>query len=163
VSLRPNHISAGALLGIAALHAGWARGAAFPFEDRAALAGHGTGRADPPGPAACSAVAVLLTASAALVAGWPRGALVVQRAGATTVTVVLGLRGCLGLLGRTGLVAPGSVSPEFRARDRRLYSPLCLAIAAGAAPRRPTLRHHHVHLSRSARSARRREHQSAHA
>ena len=50
------------------------------------------------------------------------------------VAAVLGVRGCLGLVGRTDVVAPGSTSAAFRARDRRLYSPLCLALAVGARP-----------------------------
>jgi hypothetical protein len=35
----------------------------------------------------------------------------------------------LGLAGRTRLVSPSSASPRFIRLDRRVYSPLCLALA----------------------------------
>jgi hypothetical protein len=44
------------------------------------------------------------------------------------------VRGVLGLARRTDLVSPGLSSPRFRALDRKVYSPLCLTIAALAAP-----------------------------
>ena len=46
----------------------------------------------------------------------------------------LAVRGLLGLAGRTDIVSPGSSSSRFRELDRRLYSPLCLALAALALP-----------------------------
>jgi hypothetical protein len=48
------------------------------------------------------------------------------------VAAALGGRGLIGLLGRTDLVAPGPVSDRFLVWDRRLYTPLCLALCAGA-------------------------------
>jgi hypothetical protein len=36
--------------------------------------------------------------------------------------------------GRTDLLSPGATSARFRAKDRRLYSPLCLALAALSVP-----------------------------
>src|SRR5690349_8364582 len=129
-----NHLSAAALLGIAGLHVGWAAGAAWPFADRAALAGHGTGRQDVPGPRPCLAVAGLLGTAAVLVAGRPRRFERFQRAGARTVASVLFARAAFGVAGRTDLLAPGSSSPDFRVRDRRLYSPLCFALATAALP-----------------------------
>jgi hypothetical protein len=50
-----------------------------------------------------------------------------------TVTSALGARAALGFAGRTDLVSPGSVSDQFRRMDRRVLSPLCLALAIGAA------------------------------
>jgi hypothetical protein len=37
-------------------------------------------------------------------------------------------------VGLTHLISPGSSSPRFHGFDRRLYSPLCLTLAALAAP-----------------------------
>lgn len=132
--MRPNDLSAAGLLAIGGMHAGWAAGASWPFPDRAALAGHGTGRAHVPGAGPCLAVAGLLAAAAGLVAGHPRRAPRIQRGGAAGAVTVLAVRGCLGLAGRTDIVAPGSTSAAFRERDRRFYSPLCLALAVTAAP-----------------------------
>jgi hypothetical protein len=47
-----------------------------------------------------------------------------------------GLMAIAGLAGRTDLLSPGSDSERFRDLDRRFYSPLCLALAAAAVPRR---------------------------
>lgn len=60
---------------------------------------------DPASPWACFAVAGLLGVAAGLVAG------------------------------RTELIAPGSSSEGFRSMDRRVYSPLCLTLAALSLPR----------------------------
>jgi hypothetical protein len=57
------------------------------------------------------------------------------------VAVALLGRGLLGVAGRTDLVAPGTVTPQMRRWDRRLYTPLALTLGAGAAHsarRRPT-------------------------
>ena len=61
-----------------------------------------------------------------------RPAAVCQRLGVTGVAAVLADRAGLGFAGRTDLASPGSVSTRFRRLDRRVYSPLCLALAAGA-------------------------------
>jgi hypothetical protein len=50
------------------------------------------------------------------------------------VAAVLSGRGLLGLAGRTDVVSPGSSSARFRRLDRRVYSPLCLALAALTLP-----------------------------
>jgi hypothetical protein len=123
------------LLGIAGLHAAWARGASWPAENRAALADLMAGRAggSVPPPAACVGVATLLTSAAVLVARRPRRLPRLGRAGAVGAAAVLGVRGACGLAGRTDLVSPGSTSPRFRRLDRRYYSPLCLVLAAAAA------------------------------
>ena len=129
-------LSAAGLVGIAALHVNWANGSPWPFPDQESLADSVVGRSGGtvPGPAACLAVAGFLTAAAGFVAGRPRGHPALSRLGAAGVVSVLGLRGGLGLAGRTDLVSPGSVSAEFRERDRRLYSPLALTLAGLALP-----------------------------
>ena len=52
-------------------------------------------------------------------------------AGHAGVVLAVGGRGLLGIIGRTDLVAPGEVTERFRRWDRRLYTPLCLGLAAG--------------------------------
>jgi hypothetical protein len=127
--------AAAALLGIAAVHVVWATGSSWPAASRAELADAMAGRAggSVPSPAACLAVATLLAAASALVAGRPRRLPRLRRTGAAGVSVVLGVRGACGIAGRTDLVSPGSDSPRFRRLDRRYYSPLCLFLAASAA------------------------------
>jgi hypothetical protein len=39
------------------------------------------------------------------------------------------------MAGRTDLLAPGSSSERFRSLDRRVYSPICLTLAALSLPR----------------------------
>ena len=82
-----------------------------------------------PGPAPCFTVGTALAAAGALTAGWPAGRPVLRRLGACGAVGVLAARGVLGLAGRTRLVSPASVSANFVRLDRRLYSPLCLALA----------------------------------
>lgn len=94
----------------------------------------GSDEDEPPSPAACMAVAGLLGTAACLVAGRPHGAPAVSRLGAGGVVAVLAIRGGLGVAGRTDLLSPGSVSERFRRLDRRVYSPLCLSLAALALP-----------------------------
>ena len=137
-------IASVALLGLSGLHVAWATGSSWPLPDREALADTVAGRpGEPfPGPAACIAVAALMAAGAAALAGHPRPAPRLSRAGSAAVTVAFGARGLLGLAGRTDLVSPGSASPRFRRLDRHGYAPLCLAIAALSVPaaRRPLTR-----------------------
>ena len=124
--------TAATLLGLAGLHVAWGTGSSFPLPDRDALADAVVGRRSVPSPAACFAVAAALTVAAALVAdvpGLPRG---VQRLGVTGVAAVLTTRAALGFAGRTDAVSPGSASTRFRRLDRRVYSPLCAALAGGA-------------------------------
>ena len=85
-----------------------------------------------PSPGACFAVAGALTVAAALVADVP-GLPVVSSASASPASAaVLADPRRAGFAGRTDLVSPGSASTRFRRLDRRVYSPLCLALAAGA-------------------------------
>jgi len=76
-------------------------------------------------------VAAALFAASALVADAPVAPLRVRLIGRRVVGCVLAVRGIAGLLGRTDVLSPGSSSPRFRRLDRRYFSPLCLALAAG--------------------------------
>jgi hypothetical protein len=124
--------TAATLVAIAGLHVLWGRGSTFPFADRDGLNDAVIGRTSTPSPGACFAVAGALTAAAGLVADVPRLPRGLQRVGVIGVALVLAVRAALGFSGRTDAVSPGSASPRFRRLDRRLYSPLCLALAAGA-------------------------------
>jgi hypothetical protein len=129
-------IASASLLAIAGLHLNWASGSSWPLGEREELADKVAGRVDedPPSAAACLVVAGLLGAAAAFVDGRPRRAPGVRRLGAAGVVATLAARGGLGMAGRTDLIARGSVSERFRARDRRVYSPLCLTLAALSLP-----------------------------
>jgi Protein of unknown function (DUF3995) len=120
------------LIGIGALHALWGRGSTFPFSERDQLNDAVIGRDATPSPAACYAIAGLLTAAGGLVAGLPSPRSRIRRLGVCTVAAALGTRGALGFAGKTELVSPGSVSDKFREMDKRYYSPLCLVLAVGA-------------------------------
>ncbi|HEY3673117.1 MAG TPA: DUF3995 domain-containing protein [Acidimicrobiia bacterium] len=117
---------------LAGLHVAWGRGSTFPFADRDGLNDTVVGRASTPPPSACLAVAGALTMAGALVADVAPLPRPIQRLGVTGVAVVLASRAALGFAGRTDAVSPGSASVRFRRLDRRVYSPLCLALAAGA-------------------------------
>jgi hypothetical protein len=117
---------------LAGLHVLWGRGSTFPFADRDRLDDSVVGRASTPSPSACFAVAGALSAAACLVADVAPLPRPVQRLGVTGVAVVFATRAALGFSGRTDAVSPGSSSARFRRLDRRVYSPLCLALAAGA-------------------------------
>jgi Protein of unknown function (DUF3995) len=121
------------LFGIGALHFAWGRGSTFPFSDREQLNDTVVGQDATPSPAACYAMAGLLTAAAALVAGVPSRRGWFRRLGVVVVTAVLGVRAVLGFAGKTELVSPGSASDKFKEMDRRYYAPLCLTLALGAA------------------------------
>jgi hypothetical protein len=131
----------GVLFALAGLHAAWGAGSAWPFPSRRELADAVIGTAEVPAPAACFAVSGALAAAGALVAGWPRSRPVLRQAGVAGAAAVLAGRGVLGLAGQTQLVSPSSLSERFSRLDRRVYSPLCLALASAAAlsawPARP--------------------------
>ena len=126
-------LTAGTLGAAAALHVAWGLKVQIPGVDGAAMAEAVAGVGDPPGPLACFAVAGALASAAALVEGLPVIPPVLVRAGRVGVALGLGGRGLLGLTGHTDLVAPGEISDRFRRWDRRVYTPLCLALAAGSA------------------------------
>lgn len=121
------------LLGVGVLHAAWGRGSTFPFSDRDRLNDTVIGRAATPSPAACYSVAGLLAAASALVAGLPTPRSRIRRLGVCTVAIALGSRAALGFSGKTDVVSPGSISAKFKRMDKRVFSPLCLALAVGAA------------------------------
>ena len=124
--------TAAALGAAAALHAVWGLKITVPGVDGARMAEAVSGVGEPPGPAACFAVAGALSAAAALLVGVPASRPGLVRAGRSGVALALGGRAALGLTGNTQLVAPGEISESFRRWDRRLYTPLCLALSAGA-------------------------------
>ena len=117
------------LFTLAAMHVAWGAGSAWPFPDRSALADAVIGAEHVPGPAPCFTVGTALAAAGALTAGWPAGRPLLRRLGACGAASVLAALGVLGLAGRTRLVSAASVSENFVRLDRRLYSPLCLALA----------------------------------
>jgi hypothetical protein len=123
-----------ALAGAAGFHVLAGLRLPIPGVDPAVLSDAVAGMPDVPPPAACFAVAAALGVGAALVAGAPVRWPGLRTAGQAGVVLALGGRGLIGLIGRTDLVAPGrTTSPRFRAWDRRLFTPLCLALSAGAA------------------------------
>ena len=125
------------LLALSGLHVAWGLGSTAPFSTGEDLCDAVLGRV-PPGGAiadapACFAVAGALATAASLVVDrppWPDG---VRRLGLLVLTGTLAVRGAVGLAGRTDVLVPGSDSARFRHNDRRLFAPLCLALAAGAA------------------------------
>jgi hypothetical protein len=128
--MRSDRATSATLAAIGLLHVWWGvrpRGDA----SRATDAIVGSGKA--PSRAACFAVAGLLGVAATGVAGRPRRPRWISRGIQTGVALALGTRGAFGLAGRTDLLVPGSSSPTFRKWDRRLYAPLCIALATGAA------------------------------
>jgi hypothetical protein len=129
---RSTQLTATALAGIGLLHVAWGCGSSFPFRTRTDLADAVVGTQAVPSPAACAAVAGLLFAASALVADVPVCPSSLRRAGRRVVAGVLTARGVVGITGRTEMLSPGSTSPRFRILDRRVYSPLCIALAVGA-------------------------------
>jgi Protein of unknown function (DUF3995) len=120
-----------ALLAIAGLHVAWGLGASFPFPDRNQLADSVVGTDTVPSPTACLTVASLLVVAAALVARFLPLPTRLRAIALRVVTGVLATRGVAGAMGRTSTLSPGSDSPAFQRLDKRLYSPLCLWLAAG--------------------------------
>ncbi len=123
-------------LALAGLHVVWATGSSWPLSDEGELLDEVVGRpgGKAPSPAACLAVAGALATAAALVSGRPRRRPRVSRVGSRAVVSVFAIRGGFGVAGRTDMLVPGSSSEAFRARDRRLYGPICLALAALSVP-----------------------------
>jgi len=119
-------LGAGGLVAVAAAHANWARGSSWPLADRHQLARTVAGREAMPPPVACLAVAAVLTAGAGLVAGVPPVAPRLGRLGAGAVVAALAARG---LVGASGRMPEARACARFAHWDRRLYSPLCLALA----------------------------------
>jgi hypothetical protein len=76
-------------------------------------------------------VASLLVLAATLVTGFIPLPNRLRTFALRVVMAVLTTRGVAGALGRTSTLSPGSDSPAFVRLDKRLYSPLCLWLAAG--------------------------------
>jgi hypothetical protein len=138
---RPARATSLAFAGLAALHAGWAFAPRLPGIAPERLTDAVVGSADVPSPRACMAVAGALGMASLLVANRPRATPRAVRLGRWGVAAVLGTRATLGLAGRTDLVSPRSTSDGFRKWDRALYSPICLVLCAGSAPRPAMTRH----------------------
>ena len=119
------YLGAGVLFFLAAMHANWARGSSWPASDRRRLAERVIGGDEMPSAGACLVVTALLVLGGSLVAGWPGSKPRLQRVGAAGVAATLAVRGLVGALGLTPLT-----SETFLWWDRRLYSPLCLLLAA---------------------------------
>jgi len=120
-------LGVGGLIAVAAVHANWARGSSWPAPDTRTLAQAVMPNGPLPGAGPCLAVSALLTLAAAFVAGYPRRRPRLQRAGVTGVVVALSLRGVIGAVGR---MTNARTSPAFTRWNRRVYSPLCLVLAA---------------------------------
>ncbi len=120
----------GTLAAIAALHAAWALGWRWPGGSDAALADRvvGYGAELPPDWLTGLVAAVLLTA-AALVRAGANGARGRVRLAAWAVVGVLVVRGAV----YPPIDLAGGLDTTFSRLDLALYSPLCLALGAGAA------------------------------
>ena len=123
---------------LGALHVAWALGNPWPARDRDALAPLVVGTRSVgtmPGRGPTVVVAVLLFTAAVLV--WAAGGLVpvpgapLARVGAAGVGVVLALRGLVGFADER--LRPAIRGTPYARWNVRLYSPLCLALAAGVA------------------------------
>lgn len=125
-------IAVGLLLAAAAVHAYWATGGVWPAASGRALAQAVVGPTQEkmPSPSACAAVAILLTAAAAIVLA--RAELVslpgpewIVPVGTWVVVGALAARGVIGLV--TSLAAGREAT--YHRLDVLAYSPLCLTIA----------------------------------
>lgn len=128
---RSGGLTATALFAVADLHVMWALGSSFPFRTREDLADSVVGTKDVPSTAACVAVASALVAAALIVGDvvpLPRR---IRRLALQVISTTLATRGIAGALGRTSALSPGSDSPTFTRLDKRIYSPVCLWLAAG--------------------------------
>jgi len=127
-----SRVAAVTLLGIAGVHVAWGRGSSFPFATVEEMHDAVIGRPVSPSPSSCYAVAGLLTVAAAATAGLPSRRSRLRKLAVLGTATVLATRAGFGLSGRTDALVPGSASPRFRRLDRRIYSPLCLALALGS-------------------------------
>ncbi len=124
-------VAAGTLVTASALHVAWGRGSTFPFASEAALTANVVGSSRAPSPAACVGVAACLGTAAVVVAVPARGRL--HQLALAALAAGFATRATFGFAGRTDLLVPGSASPTFRRNDRRVLSPLCVALALGIA------------------------------
>lgn len=134
--LRPIAVLTATTLGaIGAIHAAWAAGSTWPYGDATTLTRSVLGvpeAADfpPPGLTLVVTGALAITGGAALAR--TSGSEQVRRLGrliTLPAAAVLTIRGLGGFA--QSLLAPTAATPEFTRNDLLLYSPLCLALAAG--------------------------------
>jgi hypothetical protein len=127
-----------ALAAVGALHAAWGLGLTWPGSDAASLARRVVGGEAMPSSTACFGVAGLSMAAAGLVTARTRPRSVFGRSlpaplvelGVVTAGGVLALRGIVGpVVSSLKLVR---TTAEFRRLDVLLFSPVCIALAAGA-------------------------------
>lgn len=130
--------TAAALVATAGIHYAWAAGSPWPFADRDTWRRSilGAPMAEPRAADYAAVIGALTLGSAAVLAaggaavpGWRRLPRRLRTVAPWGVAGVLALRGGAGLL----LVDAERHGREFARNDRRYYSPLCLALAAGAA------------------------------
>jgi hypothetical protein len=116
---------------LAALHAAWALGWRWPGGDDRAFAERvvGHGATEVPPAAATWAVAVALLAAAGIVAGAAASDDRRLRLATLGIAAVLAARGALFI----PLDLVGGVDDVYERLDLAIYSPLCLALAAGGA------------------------------
>ena len=126
-------VTAATLAGVGVLHVAWGRGSTFPFTSRERLNDTVIGRQVTPSSASCHAVATALGVAALSVGRAATGGGSLVRLASAGTSAVLVVRAGFGLAGRTDRLVPGSVSPGFRRADRRVLSPLCASLGAGAA------------------------------
>jgi hypothetical protein len=124
-------LAAATLAGAAGLHGLWAAGSTWPAVTADELADLVVGRRPMPGPVACAAVTGALTVAAVATAtasrGRPGRLARPSRAVAAIVSGSLLARGMGGMVAE--VVGIGEATPAFRRWNRRLYNPLCIALA----------------------------------
>jgi len=125
-------VTAAALGVIGVVHVAWGLGSSFPFRDRETLADTVVGSTAVPAARESFAVAALLGIAAGLVADVLPVPRRMRRSGVVGVAGVLATRAAFGITGNTERLVAGSNSPRFVAADRRVYAPLCAALAVGA-------------------------------
>jgi Protein of unknown function (DUF3995) len=127
-------VAAVALAGIGVLHTVWGAGlTTWPGEDLRSLAEKVVGGSVFPSPVACYVVAALLGTASGLLALRSRATdpktFLLAHVGTNIVGIVLAFRGAAGMLvSAFGML---NETAEFRRANLLLYSPLCLALAAG--------------------------------
>jgi hypothetical protein len=135
-SLRPiAAATALTLFAVGVIHTAWAAGSTWPYDDAETLTRSVLGVAEakdfPPTGMTLAVTGALTVAGAAALARTSSQDKVRQAARLLTLpaAAVLALRGVGGFA--QSLLAPQASTPEFRRNDLRLYSPLCLGLAAG--------------------------------
>ena len=121
-----------ALASLALLHVAWGLGSTFHFRTRRRLANVVVGSSKVPSPLSCFVVAGALGTGASLVADAIPARSWIRRISLVVMSAVFACRGALGFAGKTSMASPGSDSATFVRLDRRVYSPLCLLLAAGS-------------------------------